>query len=139
MDRAEAIKVLEDGNWWDELSEWYMVANPEYNALDKAIDLAIAALREQEQLARNSHDVARGACKWISVKDKKPSTKKVIDGETYYRNVVVLTNDPTVPEKIAYYDENVIAWFQPLDFFPLMNVTHWMPLPEPPKEGADHE
>lgn len=60
IDRTDAIKVLEDGDWWDELSEWYMVANPEYNALHDALDAAIAALREQEQR------------KWISVKDETP-------------------------------------------------------------------
>ena len=81
--------------------------------------------------------------KWISVEDDKPKTKKVIDGEVYYRNVVVLTDEEIIPEKIAYYDEDFDVWFQPLDILPLRNVTHWMPLPEPPRvqgvpNGTDH-
>ena len=82
------------------------------------------------------HLIAHGVTvqQWVSVEDELPKTKKVINGEVYYRNVAVLTEDKVIPEKIAYYDEGIGLWFQPLDIFPLRNVTHWMPLPEPPKE-----
>ena len=48
MTREEAIEVLENGEWWEELTEWYMVAHPEHNKLHDAVDMAISALRQQE-------------------------------------------------------------------------------------------
>ena len=47
MTREEAIEVLENGEWWEELTEWYMVVNPEHNKLHDAVDMAISALRKQ--------------------------------------------------------------------------------------------
>ena len=51
MTHEEAIRVLEDGDWWLHLDEWYEVANPEHDRLHNAIDMAIAALQEQRQRA----------------------------------------------------------------------------------------
>lgn len=72
---------------------------------------------------------------WISVKDRLPqmSQDKLVKG---YKQIQVL----------AYCDKGMVcAWFQ-IDtekFYDvsgwlgteIYNVTHWMPLPEPPKEG----
>ena len=49
MTREEAIEVLENGEWWEELTEWYMVVHPEHNKLHDAVDMAISALRQQER------------------------------------------------------------------------------------------
>lgn len=49
MDREEAIEILENGEWWDELAEWYMIVHPEHDKLHEAVDMAVAALREQEE------------------------------------------------------------------------------------------
>lgn len=49
MDREEAIEILENGEWWDELQEYYMIAHPEHDKLPEAVDMAVAALREQEE------------------------------------------------------------------------------------------
>ena len=48
MTREEAIEVLENGEWWEELAEWYMVVHPEHNKLHDAVDMAISALRQQD-------------------------------------------------------------------------------------------
>ena len=48
MTREEAIEVLENGDWWEELAEWYMIVHPEHNKLHDAVDMAISALRQQE-------------------------------------------------------------------------------------------
>ena len=52
MNREEAIEVLENGEWWEELTEWYMVVHPEHNKLHDAVDMAISALRQQETVAK---------------------------------------------------------------------------------------
>ena len=48
MTREEAIEVLENGEWWEELTEWYMVVHPEHNKLHDAVDMAISVLRQQK-------------------------------------------------------------------------------------------
>ena len=71
--------------------------------------------------------------KWIPVTERLPSNKKVIDGETYFKNVAVRVKDLEF-EKIAFYDDEEKCWFDP-EFFPIAGeVTHWCDLPEPPKE-----
>lgn len=49
MTIEEAIEVLENGEWWEELTEWYMVVHPEHDKLHDAVDMAISALRQQER------------------------------------------------------------------------------------------
>ena len=48
MTREEAIEVLENGEWWEELAEWYMIVHPEHDKLHDAVDMAISAIRQQE-------------------------------------------------------------------------------------------
>ena len=54
MTREEAIEVLENGEWWEELSEWYMVVHPEHDKLHDAVDMAISALRQQETVENHN-------------------------------------------------------------------------------------
>lgn len=61
---------------------------------------------------------------WISVKDKLPE-----------KDISVLTFDGTYINVMEYwYDEDgKQVWFNPPSP-PSDNITHWMPLPNPPKE-----
>lgn len=62
---------------------------------------------------------------WISVKDKLPPEEK--DGLSI--KVLVLSTKNEV--NFSRYDYDVGGWISPvLD----IEFTHWMPLPEPPKE-----
>ena len=54
MTKEEAIEVLENGEWWEELTEWYMVVHPEHNKLHDAVDMAISALRQQETVTNRN-------------------------------------------------------------------------------------
>ena len=74
---------------------------------------------------------------WISVKDRLPITRKMIDGEQYYKTVAVRIAGSEV-EAIAYYDQDEKRWIDTDDFPILEKVTHWYELPEwdlpqPPK------
>lgn len=77
--------------------------------------MAITALREQEQ------------SRWISVKEKLPENHKevLIYCGSYH--------------EIGWYESDNKSWRS--DFLGCCtdDVTHWMPLPEPPEGGADHE
>ena len=79
------------------------------------------------------HLIANGVTvqKWIPVTERLPNDKKIIDGEEYIKNVAIRIKD-NAAEKIAFYDEEEKCWFD-TDFFSVAGeVTHWMPLPEPP-------
>ncbi|MBR5202681.1 MAG: DUF551 domain-containing protein [Clostridia bacterium] len=60
---------------------------------------------------------------WISVKDRLP--EEGID--------VLVYDDDTDMFFIAWYDETLDKWLN-ADNGRLFGVTHWMPLPNPPKE-----
>ena len=60
---------------------------------------------------------------WISVKDRLP--------EEDYTFVLVLVETWKRTVGVALYAEH--GFYNPLAADVQMNVTHWMPLPEPPK------
>lgn len=65
---------------------------------------------------------------WISVGDRLPDVPKNDFASDY-----VLIHDKEAGEWVAYYDANG-GWRDARECFPFENVTHWMPLPKPPKE-----
>lgn len=65
---------------------------------------------------------------WISVKDRLPEA----DGD--YLVYLVANNMPKNKSIITLYYTNLSKRFVYYDNDNLFTVTHWMPLPEPPKE-----
>jgi len=60
---------------------------------------------------------------WISVKEKLPEdNERVLIFENRYNNQYTA----------LYYKER--NWFIVKDYMPAEDVSHWMPLPKPPKE-----
>ena len=78
--------------------------------------------------------------KWISVTERLPETKGItsfdIDGCSYEweRSDFVLGIDVVGEMHVVQYgeDERVKWWEDESGAY--RNITHWMPLPEPPKE-----
>jgi hypothetical protein len=60
---------------------------------------------------------------WISVDDKLPATRKT-----------VLIYDEYEGVSAGYYDSDYAKFRSIDDVYRPCNVTHWQPLPEPPKE-----
>ena len=62
---------------------------------------------------------------WISVKDRLPENGKMAICKTdwFY--------------EICQWDAWSEVWFSPTHIHKKDYVTHWMPLPEPPKEDAE--
>ena len=151
----EAINILEDGDWWEELGELYIDVNSEYDRLYEAVDMAIAALKEKN-------------ARWISVEDRMPENEQKVlvcverrythqgkttkyrfvenafhtDGKTYSEDSNYTWSDCCVDmdydeekddyivpegwwESVEYVEESCAIY----DF-----VTHWMPLPKLPEE-----
>lgn len=128
MDRAEAIRKIAYGLEM-ETSEPTSFGQLTVVRTD-ALKVALAALREQEQ------------SQWVSVNERLPeddhSVNKHIEGEKFgfltvlaYNGVVKQTNR-FFCNATQFGLPKTCGWE-----WASSNVTHWMPLPEPPKEGAE--
>ncbi len=84
-------------------------------------EIALSALRAQQ------------GAKWISVKDRLPELIPCTAGTAYSEAVIVWTSGRKA--MIAVYDG--IDFMCAADYWDADGemITHWMPLPEPPKEG----
>lgn len=117
MTREEAIRNLR------------VLSTVAHPILAEACTVGIAALREQDSNA-NQHvsNTPNALGGWISVEERLPGTERILitDGELVkegYRR----------PDGVWKYGrEEYLLWSQ-LSIYP---VTHWMPLPEAPKEEA---
>ena len=122
MTREEAIRILDPDTTGEALAEieyynGFSGKTAAARAVSDACILAVAALREQEER------------RWIPVAERLPNKSGyyvVIDGEytsvLHYSSRYELFNafddlDPEIVERCA------------------IMPTHWMPLPEPPKEA----
>ena len=140
MTREEIVKALrcfasEDYCPFDECNE----KCPYWMEIDKYdIDNPNAEISDVHQLCRAAADLleqdARG---WISVEDRLPSVdEKVIVfaigkydgfiGDTVYAMSMILDRPSGK------------RWAVPWQYFDVdYEITHWMPLPEPPKENGE--
>ena len=105
---------------------------------EKLIDLIVGAKRNDpetgsftEYLADYliSHGVT--VQEWISVKDRLPDLIPCNAGTAYSEAVIAWTSRRKA--MIAVWDG--IDWIAPFDYWEAWGeeITHWMPLPEPPK------
>jgi hypothetical protein len=88
--------------------------------ITKVVDGAIKEFRHQ------GYNVS----KWISCKDKMPD-----DGV----NVLIYAGNRMI--SLAWYDKDM-GYFYICDSdykYNSLDVTHWQPLPEPPKDGEQNE
>lgn len=88
-----------------------------YGREDVAFYQAIKIIREEPPADVQSVD------RWISCKDKMPD-----DG------VNVLIYEGNCMISLAWYDKDM-GYFYTCDSDYSLDVTHWQPLPEPPKDG----
>lgn len=80
--------------------------------------------------------------KWISVKDRLPELTWQAESDDflidYSEYVVVLSEGRNRSPKIgSYVREGLRERWEDKDYDPIHDVTHWMPLPEPPKRGKE--
>lgn len=82
------------------------------------------ALREENERLKSG---------WISVGDRLPDTFKDDDGDVHYE--WVLTTDGHACRLSACQYQEDGTWYMMGDYLiSTVKVTHWMPLPEPPKK-----
>ena len=82
--------------------------------------------------ARSTADllIANGVTvqEWISVKDRLPEPKHEFDARNWY--LVALSNGVVKELAYEFHNHSVFGYGWRETAYP---VTHWMPLPEPPK------
>lgn len=120
MTREEAIKILDPETRLEYLVEveckaGFRGAGAVADAMKEALDMAISALRKQGDKDTNV------PIKWISVQEKLPES-----------NDKVLAFTLSGKYAVARYDQRRQCWIAAGN----LTVTHWMPLPAPPKEEA---
>ena len=69
---------------------------------------------------------------WISVKDRLPENNKKVLCCYYFGE----RNDMPFISTLDYYATDEMPHFQHTLGNENMHVTHWMPLPEPPRDGG---
>ncbi|MEG1896537.1 MAG: DUF551 domain-containing protein [Oscillospiraceae bacterium] len=81
-----------------------------------------------------SEQIVKGGSKmseWIKVEDRLPKTnEKVLCCYHFNKHI-----DMPFISVLSYYASDEVPHFQHTLGDDKMRVTHWMPLPEPPKEG----
>lgn len=116
MTREEAIHVLKQ-----ELGYLGGGPSPNIHEYEDALAAAIAALQEQDVTDINVGN------KWISVEERLP------DDTLYGKNILICIKNRWGEQRVdtvhwwGLEQRLQSAWFW-------VDVTHWMPLPEPPKE-----
>ena len=99
------------------------------NTREKLIDLmAVTSLEFEDAVALADHLIANGVTvqEWISVKDRLPDM---------YQNVLAIRADgKMVVDAIGSLE----IWYKQMDIVG-RPVTHWMPLPQPPKGELNEE
>ena len=71
------------------------------------------------------------APRWISVEDELPPIdEKSFNGDWSINVLVAGTDDDTIG--IDFYDYGHNEWVSSID-----PITHWMPMPKPPKKGGE--
>ena len=115
MDRAEAIKYINSVLPYAKPGEEY-----------ESLNVALAALREQESLAEK-----QATSEWISVEERLPKSQTDV--------LVVAFWHECWQTMIGWHSDSGERWrvITPHGEREPGGVTHWMPLPEPPKEGAE--
>ena len=124
MTIEEAIKTIELA-----IAEVEWVYPMDYAA---AFDVAISALRAKEENPFGG---------WISVEDRLPSREGLEPDEVEYVLVSEQSFDAITGEKlgrsvsICGFGHDGWSKFDNFGYVRTENITHWMPLPELPKEG----
>lgn len=96
-----------------------------YDSSDECVeDLLDDALALIERLESERDAALAKVPRWISVEERLPE---------HEHEVLVYTDRYGGRTEFAYYVRHLEAWYQNCCLL-IPNVTHWMPLPEPPKE-----
>lgn len=81
-----------------------------------------------QDLRRENAELRARVQEWISVEDRLPEPKHEFDARNWY--LVALSNGVVKELAYEFHNHSVFGYGWRETAYP---VTHWMPLPEPPK------
>ena len=116
---AELIKALREDAEWAHANEWETPITLG-DHLDDAADALEAAEKRIAEL--------EAAQRWISVKDRLPRSNKPVQ---VYMPKLYMSVQTGFYDR--YYGEDDDEWYE--HWVAPSEVTHWMPLPQPPQKG----
>jgi hypothetical protein len=116
----ELVKRLRKLSGTDNLSEF-----------DEAADAIESMSEAYDKLSRHMDDLAALMPRWIPVSERLPEQKATI-GKHVFSADVLGTEGFTF--RRAYYNYTAKVWLDGNEKQEWPEITHWMPLPEPPKE-----
>jgi len=102
------------------------------------VEKAINWIQEKRDFSKNTDDgrtntlclqALRQMQGWIPVSERLPEEYQHENGEPMEFNVMILGSK--IPTTLCF---NGDEWFEWSDWDKSYDITHWMPLPEPPKE-----
>lgn len=115
ISRKAAVEAIEKTDWYHINKDGVLV-----RGANSAEDLPLFIAEDVFEALRV---VAPAKQQWIPVAEQLPETEKIVLAYT----------------GVGYFSETAqwtgYRWEKTWDFEVLYGVTHWMPLPEPPKEG----
>lgn len=134
-DREKIIELLNEAH-----DAFYANFDPTKSYMGSLADCLIANGVRLERKQATSDKTS----KWISVEDEKPNGWIVADPDTDYREpetYIVFVKDATLPTTAYFLDGKFVPACDGFlsggncDCIGFADdITHWMPLPEPPKE-----
>ena len=89
--------------------------------------------RTRARLVEQISQLESLAPRWISVEERLPEVDKRYDGYEYSAELLVYDG---LRRRAAYYCHTSGVWYDSRYEDDTFEVTHWMPMPEPPKEGT---
>jgi hypothetical protein len=115
--KPETIKAI------DKLFDW---RNYSINQIESMLEMSETIFNNPEILALEGYNKTE----WIMIGEVPESNPLELEGEQVLLNLLLIGNEEIVVA--GYYEDGCYYNFETGDR--LFNVTHWMPLPTPPKQ-----
>ena len=119
-------RITESNPYWMGEEMWASACEPD----DEMMEEVYCKLWSYENTGLEPEEICFRASRWISVKDRLPTDPRFVlvhvkhPAQSHYPEWSCIMTDMWLGDRwVENADEEV------------HEVTHWMPLPEPPKEG----
>ena len=128
MDRAEAKIVSRPWEPQDLIDDLQMYIDEEPDNYLNGRRTAMCMARDYLKKFFEQESLAQATSEWVSVDERLPEVGKT---------VLTLDKRGHINDRYTYKCADGVAVFTAEYLTSSKDITHWMPLPEPPKEGAE--
>lgn len=136
ISRQSVLDAIKKTHWFTVQAD----SNADYpcGTIDDIVSLTVHMDIDAVRRAVNDVPAASG---WISVKDRLPPMEECVlvfcKGKSEHMQSVIKISEMSNINRFNYKCKTEPYWREPWDFFYAnYDITHWMPLPEAPKEES---